>query len=200
MPPNTACRVAVIRQLRRRGYAVTYERMLVMPGNFIMPFSDALAAHLLRAVPVMAARIAAELLAGTVRHTRPNPVDRVFRRLLLLEHIGSRRFGRCLTAGETCNGCGLCARRCPRGNIALREGKPTFGDTCVLCMRCIYGCPQKAIRAQVVAFAVLRGGFDLDAVEARMEATAQLPPVDEITKGWALMGVRAYLRQVNAGQ
>ncbi len=200
VPPNTACRVATIRQLQRKGYMVFYERMLVMPSNFIMPYSDALAAHLLRAAPIVAAQVAADVLAGTVRRTRPNPIDRVLRRLFLLEHIGSRYFGRGLLADKACNGCGLCARRCPRGNIAMQGGKPAFGNGCVLCMRCLYACPQKAIRARMGGFAVLRGGFDLSAVEARTQGIAHLPPVDGLSKGIALAGVRAYLRQVEADQ
>lgn len=194
--PNTACRVRTIRQLTRRGYAVTYERMLVMPANFLMAYQDALTAHLLRAAPKMAALVADEVLAGVTRRTRPLPWDRALSALFLLEHVGSGYFGRGLYAGDACNGCGLCARRCPRANIAMMGGKPAFGGRCVLCLKCVYNCPQKAIRAKFGQFAVLKEGFDLDAAERRMAGVMELPPVDEVTKGAGLGGVRKYLREL----
>ena len=195
--PNTACRVRTIRRLAKRGYVTRYERMVVMPANFISPYSDALAAHILRAAPKLAALIADEVLAGVTRRARPHWWDRLLSRLMMLEHIGSRYFGRGLRAGESCNGCGLCARRCPRGNIDMRDGRPVFGAKCVICLRCVYGCPQKAIKAKYGQFAVLKEGFDLDAAEKRAAEVEALPPVRDMTKGWALSGVREYLEEIN---
>ena len=194
--PNTACRVRTIRQLARRGYTVTYERMLVMPANFLMAYGDALTARLLRAAPAMAALAADEVLAGVTRRTRPHAWDRLISGLCRIEHIGSRYFGRGLYAGDACNGCGLCARRCPRANIRMEGGRPAFGGQCVICFRCVYGCPQKAIRAKYGQFAILKEGFDLDAAERRMAGAEALPPVEEVAKGAALSGVRKYLRDV----
>lgn len=194
--PNTACRVRTIRQLTRRGYTVSYERMLVMPANFLMAYNDALTAHILRAAPKMAALVADEVLAGVTRRTHPHFGDRALSTLMRMEHVGSRYFGRGLYAGDACNGCGLCARRCPRANITMAGGKPAFGGKCVICLRCVYNCPQKAIRARFGQFAILKEGFDLDAAERRMAGVEALPPVDEVTKGTGLGGVRTYLHEV----
>jgi ferredoxin len=46
---------------------------------------------------------------------------------------------------DDCNGCGLCAKLCPVGNITLDEGVPAFGDNCEQCMACIQWCPKLAI-------------------------------------------------------
>ena len=46
-----------------------------------------------------------------------------------------------------CNGCGLCARRCPSNSITQREGKPLWQrEKCLMCLRCLHGCPQFAIQ------------------------------------------------------
>lgn len=49
------------------------------------------------------------------------------------------------TAGDACTGCGLCAVRCPTGNITLANGKPVWGHDCTHCMACICRCPAEAI-------------------------------------------------------
>lgn len=51
-----------------------------------------------------------------------------------------------LRADERCNGCGLCARLCPTGNIELVEGRPRFAGRCTPCMRCVHLCPQEAVQ------------------------------------------------------
>ncbi len=35
--PNTACRVSSIKRLTKKGYHVLYERMIVMPSNWVAP-------------------------------------------------------------------------------------------------------------------------------------------------------------------
>ncbi len=49
-------------------------------------------------------------------------------------------------ADENCIQCGLCERICPSGNIALRDGKVSFGEDCYFCLRCINQCPAEAIQ------------------------------------------------------
>ena len=191
--PNTACRTEVIRRLERKGYRVIYEDMIVMPANFLKSYSDELTAHLLRVAPERAAFAAEAFLSGTVRRTRPHLWDRAITKVCAAEKRGSRMFGERLSATDACVGCGWCEAHCPRGNIRLSGGRPAFGSACVLCLRCVYGCPEKAIRPGVLGFAILPGGFDLDAAEARTAGMAELPPIRPITRGWVLSGVRKYL-------
>jgi len=44
-----------------------------------------------------------------------------------------------------CKGCGICVRVCPRANINLLKGVPSFGDNCEFCHACIQWCPEFAI-------------------------------------------------------
>ena len=191
--PNTACRAATIRALTRKGYRVVYEAMMVMPSNFFEAYSDELSALLLRKAPDVARGIARDVLTGVTRRMRPLPWDRVLYRLLLVEHLGSRIFGKHLKASDACIGCGWCAAHCPRGNIAMKNGKPVFSNRCVLCTRCLYGCPVKAITPGFGKFAVLKQGFDLDALEARTQSKTDFPPLEELTKGAGYNGVTKYL-------
>lgn len=46
---------------------------------------------------------------------------------------------------DNCNGCGLCTRKCPKGNLELVDGKPKWKGDCTHCMACICYCPQEAI-------------------------------------------------------
>lgn len=48
-------------------------------------------------------------------------------------------------ATDACVSCGLCAERCPLGNIRLEAGKPVWGKTCTQCMACICSCPKEAV-------------------------------------------------------
>jgi ferredoxin len=57
-----------------------------------------------------------------------------------------------LHADNRCEGCGLCARVCPVGNIELMDDHPHFAVRCVLCLRCLHACPQEAI--QIARFTV----------------------------------------------
>ena len=192
--PNTACRVYPIGQLGKKGYRVVCDQMIVMPSNFFLSYSDALCALLLREAPRRAERILDDALAGLVRHSRPLLRDRLLTRMLGIERYGSRIFGQRLHTDARCTGCGLCARQCPHGNIALRDGKPVFGARCVLCTRCLYGCPANAITPGFGKFMILKNGFDLNAIEKRTAGMEHFPPIEELTKGFAMNGVRMYLK------
>lgn len=122
---------------------------IVMPENYIALFTAPDTAEAARITA--AARPALDRAAETIRRggdfpaSRPGvldriktgPVNRVFYRFVI--KAGPFR------ATDACVGCGRCAETCVLGNIALREGKPVWGNVCTHCMACICGCPKQAV-------------------------------------------------------
>ncbi|MBN2159183.1 MAG: EFR1 family ferrodoxin [Spirochaetes bacterium] len=47
---------------------------------------------------------------------------------------------------EKCNGCAVCEKVCPVGNIAMESDKPVWNHRCEQCLACIQWCPQEAIQ------------------------------------------------------
>lgn len=47
---------------------------------------------------------------------------------------------------DSCKGCGNCANLCPRSNIVIENGRPTFKHDCELCHACIQWCSNFAIK------------------------------------------------------
>ncbi|MBN1924327.1 MAG: EFR1 family ferrodoxin [Prolixibacteraceae bacterium] len=46
---------------------------------------------------------------------------------------------------EACNGCGVCEKICPAGNIKIINDKPIWQNHCEMCMACTEWCPQQAV-------------------------------------------------------
>ncbi|MHC1756812.1 MAG: EFR1 family ferrodoxin [Methanosarcina sp.] len=192
MTPNTACRVSSIRKLEKKNFRVVYEKMIVMPSNWVVKTDDGLAIRLIERLPSKVERIVDDLLAGIVHRTRPKLIDRIFSRAGKMEKTGAKLFGKKIRVNENCNGCGWCEKKCPANNISMLDNKPVFGSECFLCLKCIYGCPNKALKAGIFKFIILKEGYDLRAVEKRMEGIKPAR-LEELAKGYLWKGVKEYL-------
>jgi len=195
--PNTACRSATIHHLEEKGYDVIYEKMVVMPSNFLIGYDESLSAMILHATPVIVDKVVVELMEGKRHRTVPYGIDRIASKLGYLEVLGGRIFGRGLKINDKCVDCGWCEKMCPRDNIRIIDGKHIFGNDCVICLRCVYGCPQRAIEPGFGKFMVLPAGFNLNKVENRMDHLTVYPRIRQATSQASLRGVRDYLIESN---
>lgn len=192
MWPNKGCRNSCCKELERRGIQVVYDRMMCMPANVLVEYNDHLIMHLINAISVKVPQIIDELLAGKIRRTNFRK-GFILNRISRIERENAAKLAQKFQITGSCTGCGWCVRNCPTSNIEISEGdsKPHFADRCVICTRCVYGCPTRAIRLK--GSFTLKNGFDLAAVESRMEGV-ELQPVEKCCKGWIYMGVKGYLQ------
>ena len=83
--------------------------------------------------------------AGTLKDKPPIPGNRPYKK--------AGGAGLVPKADDSCNGCGLCAERCPAAAISRENLKTADPKKCISCMRCVAGCPQGArkVNGAVVA-------------------------------------------------
>ncbi len=190
--PNLACRTFLKKVLIRKGYSIHYEKMLVMPSNWVIPTKPCLAALLVSILPRKIAYIISELDLGVCIETRPGPGNRFLSLLGRMETIGAKKFGKQIRVNKACNGCRLCATHCPVTNITMHDGTPVFGMKCILCLQCIYQCPTKALSPGIGKFVVIQESFDLKKIQKTLPWDE---PVDVAAQASGLLwlGVKRYL-------
>ncbi|WP_433569110.1 EFR1 family ferrodoxin [Tractidigestivibacter sp.] len=100
-----------------------------------------------QAEPEQIDAIAEKILSGSVgnfmEHQHSYPVSKVAQGL----YDGFARKTSHLSVGDSCIGCGLCAKRCPVQAIEMRDDRPVWvKERCVMCLRCLHSCPKFAIQ------------------------------------------------------
>jgi len=142
----------VSRLLRKRGVTLSAGFSVTMPSNYL-PFGEAAPEEERKEVYRNASEKADEIVS--VVSSRGSHFDKQANIFAALIHPGLmyamgynfiNTLDRSFTADEDCNGCGICVRVCPVGNVRLEDGTPVWSGNCEQCFACIQFCPQTAIQ------------------------------------------------------
>lgn len=192
--PNTSCRVYCKKALEKKGYPIFYEKMMVMPSNWMIATNDHACMWLLNSVPRKVQEIVRDALEGKQRKSQVKLSTRFLSYLSHNHKKSMKKYGSSLKVKDTCTGCGWCARNCPRCNITMEGSMPEFHDNCIVCLRCIYGCPSKVIYSEKYRYFSIKEGFSIESIEESMIGET-LQPIDKCCKGILFAGIKKYLKE-----
>lgn len=122
---------------------------LKMPDNYIPFFKkpdpdnvDELLKDVEECLPNMA-----ELILGqkTVPYKGAGFMSLLFSLIYFLGTKQIPKMDKKFAVNTNCNGCGICAKVCPVGDVEIVENRPRWAGHCEHCLACIHWCPQQAI-------------------------------------------------------
>jgi len=131
--------------LKAHDATLSYGNSVMMPANNVVNYDRKdNAPEVAAAAEETLRQIAGEIAAGTRNKIpRTKYIQMLIYRCFMAAYP---KKGLGFHADERCTGCGQCAKLCPAGNIAMRDGKPVFSSKCEQCMACIQWCPQTALQ------------------------------------------------------
>ncbi|MGQ9662285.1 MAG: EFR1 family ferrodoxin [Kiritimatiellia bacterium] len=140
------------RILRTRGLPLNAGFAVRMPGNYTPLYGAPSPAKQKKILDTAAEGIAH--IAEAVKHRRAvgfNTVSGVpgFLFTRWIRPAAARRIpqqDRRFWVLPVCDGCGLCSRICPVGNIRMEADRPHWSHRCEQCMACLQWCPREAIQ------------------------------------------------------
>ncbi len=101
--------------------------------------------------------------------------------------IGRFFLAKTFFATNRCNGCKLCAERCPVSAIKMVGGKPYWTFSCESCMRCMNICPQKAVQTpHLFAVSLISFVFALPLIDSTVSYIMRLLPDIFLSIEWII--------------
>ncbi len=133
---------------KKRGQRFDYTESLLMVDNYLPGFdmNEQVARLPEKRVDENLARIIADIQNRRKLDATATPVWRAFTAVIGLggNLLLNGKQGQSYIVTQDCTKCGICAKVCPAGNIAITD-KVVFGDRCEVCLGCVHLCPQNAI-------------------------------------------------------
>ena len=172
---NDSSSFAIRGILRRNGFDILSEEHYVMPYNMIFRHSDAMVKHMVTKAAGIVKNHARKIEDEEKEKMKRMPLRHLISLILRIEWIYAHLQGRFMKADDRCTSCGLCAARCPVGNIEMVNGRPHFGTKCVLCVRCSFSCPHNAISIGLLNGWKVNGDYDIDRIMKDETIPAEIP-------------------------
>lgn len=124
---------------------------ITMPSNYIPwggPGSEESQRGKFEIAAAKIARIAPKIQQ---KETLPVEKGKLWQRILFtqiynMSFAHTKTFDKKFWVDEKCNGCKICVKVCPAGNIRLEDEKPVWQHNCDQCFACLQWCPQEAIQ------------------------------------------------------
>lgn len=156
----------LIKILEKKGYEIIYDRIIVMPCNWIFRYKKILEKSLIESLEDKVEDICNSILNKKIRRYKPNVFIKILTNIISYfeSNIGATSFGISLKVSNSCNKCGKCINECPTNNIKLVDNKLKFGSNCQWCMRCIYSCNKSAIYSRGMSFSIIKEGYNVNEI------------------------------------
>lgn len=138
--------------LAERGIRLTAAFHVIMPSCYL-PLSNPPKPRRMEKIFARAKQKIADAIADVKAHKRIRPL-RVFPLDMIVKFIAARaitylqKYDHYFWTQAKCDGCGICAKVCPCGNITINSEtkRPVWHGSCEQCMGCIQFCPQEALQ------------------------------------------------------
>lgn len=142
------------RILRKKGYDVFLTGNASFPDNWTQMTNPCDEISIQKIMPLGDAQVldfSRKLLADKRELYRCGAFNKAWSWVvgILFGLIGRRLLGTFYFSDECCTGCGICAKNCPAGTIAMKKNRPHWKTNCEDCNRCINICPEKAIQVSI---------------------------------------------------